>query len=189
MNIEKYEMRREQMDLKEFANIWTILGDMSRLNGNSYRILFHLLFEGGGTQTEISNIRGWKYSSVSNTLRRLYDIGIVEAVVEDRKMMYIFNFDFELFKDNRNKDISINKDLTKNVLKEKLRIISENTSMSANLFRVYVDILIYGKSTRKELWERRKWKIDGVNRAFQKLMEMNLLECEKNDGKNVYFAK
>lgn len=121
--------------------------------------------------------------------RRLYDIGIVDVIVEDRKMVYIFNFDFELFKDNLNEDVSINRDLTKNVLREKLKEISENTSMSANLFCVYVDILIYGKTTRKELWERRKWKIDGVNRAFQKLMEMNLLECKKNDGKNVYFAK
>lgn len=51
--------------------------------------------------------------------------------------------------------------------------------MSANLFRVYVDILLYGCTTRKELWERRGWKIDGVNKAFQKLMEMNLLKCEK----------
>lgn len=189
MEFEESEKRRRQLSMQEFGVIWNRLADMNRLNGNAYRILFHLLFEGGGTQTEISTARNWKFSSVSNTLRRLYDIGIVNVVVKDRKMMYVFNFDEELLTNDSHNGISINDELTKEILRKKLKDVSEITTMSANLFRVYVDILLYGCTTRKELWERRGWKIDGVNKAFQKLMEMNLLKCEKKDNKNVYSVK
>lgn len=118
MEFEESEKRRRQLSMQEFGVIWNRLADMNRLNGNAYRILFHLLFEGGGTQTEISTARNWKFSSVSNTLRRLYDIGIVNVVVKDRKMMYVFNFDEELLTNDSHNRISINDELTKEILRK-----------------------------------------------------------------------
>lgn len=48
---------------------------------------------------------------------------------------------------------------------------------------------MYGPTTRKEVYERREWKIAGVNQSFQKLIDWGLLECEKENGKDTYSAK
>lgn len=82
------------MNVKEYGEIWYLIGDLPRLNGNGYRLLNHLLFEGASTQIQISETRAWRFSSVSNTMRRLYEMGLVECSAKDKKFVYSFNYEW-----------------------------------------------------------------------------------------------
>lgn len=182
------------MNVKKYGEIWYLIGDLPRLNGNGYRLLNHLLFEGASTQIQISETRAWKFSSVSNTMRRLYEMGLVECFAKDKKFVYSFNYCWA----NENLDkalpvvngeLEINKELNDNLLRKIIYKVSDISQMTANCYRVYGDVLMYGPTTRKEVYERREWKIAGVNQSFQKLIDWGLLECEKENGKDTYSAK
>ena len=182
------------MNVKEYGEIWYLIGDLPRLNGNGYRLLNHLLFEGASTQIQISETRAWKFSSVSNTMRKLYEMGLVECSAKDKKFVYSFNYDWA--NENIDKALSvangqleINKELSEDLLRKIIYKVSDMSQMTANCYRVYGDVLMYGFTTRKELYERRQWKIACVNRIFQKLLELGLLECKKENGKDIYSAK
>lgn len=182
------------MNVKEYAKIWYLIGDLPRLNGNGYRLLNHLLFEGANTQTQISEIRSWKFSSVSNTMRKLYEMGLVECSAKDKKFVYSFNYNW--VNENIDKALSvingqleINKELNEDLLRKLIYKVSDMSQMTANCYRVYGDVLMYGPTTRKALYERRQWKVAGVNRCFQKLMEWGLLECFKEKGQEIYSVK
>ena len=182
------------MEVKEYAVIWYLIGDLPRLNGNGYRLLNHLLFEGANTQIQISEIRSWKFSSVSNTMRKLYEMGLVECKAENKKFVYSFNYDWvdeniEKALIVLNGQLQINKELNKNLLRDLIYTVSDMNQITANCYRVYGDVLLYGPMTRKELYERRQWKIAGVNRCFQKLLEWGLFECRRENGQDIYYAK
>ena len=88
---------------------------------------------------------------------------------------------------NQNWEINSQMDMT--TLKQLFIRVSDDSRMSANTFAVYGDICLYGPTTRRQVWERRNWKVSGVDRSFQKLITWGLLECKQEDGKNIYFVK
>ena len=171
--------------IEKFEVFWNIIGDKTRLNGNGYRILVDMALYGYcTTQKQFMERRNWKQSSVSNTFKRLYDEKFLLCELEERKIVY--KIDEKLFEENRKEKKSIVIDM--DTFSKVWNVIIEMTELSANSYRVLIDILLYGATTQKELWERRNWKIAGVSATFNKLYEMNLLTLEEKKGQKIYTA-
>lgn len=173
-----------KMTIEEFERIWHMVGDMSRVSSNGYRIFVELCLYGESTQKQLCDKRNWLPSSVSMAMTKLYENNLVKCKAENRKMVYYVNPDLKVNK-GENKDIKISMS-TFSVL---WKYVSDLSSMSANCFRVYIDICLYGATTQKALWERRNWKISGVSKTFHKLYELGLLDYEEKDGRKFYSAK
>lgn len=172
-------------DIKNFEVFWNTIADKTRLNANGYRVLVDMALYGYcTTQKQFLERRCWKQSSVSNTFKRLYDEKFLICKLEGRKIIYELNE--ELFEDKRkeNKSVVIDIQTFSNVW----NTIIEKTELSANSYRVLIDILLYGATSQKDLWERRGWKIAGVSATFRKLYDMNLLLLHEEDGKKIYSA-
>lgn len=172
-------------DIKNFEVFWNTIADKTRLNANGYRVLVDMALYGYcTTQKQFLERRCWKQSSVSNTFKRLYDEKFLICKLEGRKIIYELNE--ELFEDKRkeNKSVVIDIQTFSNVW----NTIIEKTELSANSYRVLIDILLYGATSQKDLWEMRGWKIAGVSATFRKLYDMNLLLLHEEDGKKIYSA-
>lgn len=171
--------------IEKFEVFWNIIGDMALLNGNGYRVLVDMALYGYcTTQKQFMERRKWKQSSVSNTFKRLYDEKILLCKLDGRKIVY--TIDEKLFIDNRNEKKSIVIDMQ--TFSKVWNVIIEMTELSANSYRVLIDVLLYGATTQKELWERRDWKIAGVSATFNKLHDMNLLVLNEKKGQKIYTA-
>lgn len=173
------------MDINDFAKIWNVVGDMSRMTANAYRIFIALCVEGESTQSNLCKRYNWLKSSVSESTKKLYDMKLVDCKIVNRRITYFvdekkFDLDIEMCP-------SVSMDMkTFKILWDK---VADMSKMSANCFRVYIDICLYGATTQKELWERRGWKIAGVSGCFQKLYDWGLLICNNENGKKIYSVK
>lgn len=173
------------ISIKEFEVFWNTIGDKARLNGNGYRVLVDMALYGySTTQKQFLERRKWKQASVSNTFKRLYDEKFLSCKLEDRKIIYVLNE--ELFKEKRQEKIDIVIDIQ--TFFKVWDVIIEKSEFSANSYRVFIDILLYGATTQKDLWERRGWKIAGVSATFRKLYDMNLLTLHEEKGQKIYSA-
>lgn len=173
------------ISIKEFEVLWNIMADKVRLNGNGYRILIDFALYGGHiSQQQYLERRSWSQASVSNTFKRLYDENFLLCELEGRKVVYLLNT--ELFKNGicTKKDVVIDIETFVKVWD----VIIEISALSANSYRVLIDILLYGATTQKGLWERRGWKIAGVSATFRKLHDMNFLILHEETGQKIYTA-
>lgn len=173
-----------KITIEEFERIWHMVGDMSRVSSNGYRILVELCLYGESTQKQLCDKRNWLQSSVSMAMTKLYENNLVKCKAENRKMVYYVNPDLKLGK-GEDKDIKIDMP----TFCALWNCVSDISAMSANCFRVYIDICLYGNTTQKELWERRNWKISGVSKTFHKLYDLGVLNCEEKNGRKIYSAK
>lgn len=172
------------MDIRTFERIWNKVGDMSRVSSNGYRILVELCLHGESTQKKLCDNRKWLQSSVSMAMTKLYENGLVRCKAENRRMVYYVNPELEL-NDDSDRVIKIDMETFCTLWK----YVSDLSSMTANCFRVYIDICLYGETTQKELWERRNWKISGVSKTFHRLYDLGLLNCREENGRKVYSVK
>ncbi len=158
--------------IEDFETFWNNVGDKSRLNGNGYRILIDLALYGSCTQKEFRERRNWEKGSISKSFKRLYEEGFLYCLLkEDRKILYCINK--ELFNERQGCCSRIAIDMP--TFLRVWNVIIENTKLSANTYRILLDIVIYGATTQSELCERRRWIQSSVNTAFKKLSDMKLI--------------
>lgn len=173
------------MTMKEFEAIWNRVGDMPRVSSNGYRIFLDLLLNGPATQSQLCTRNNWIKTSVSSAMSKLYEEKLVDCQLSNRRIEYFANVS-EL-------EIDENRDYTEIIdmktFRKLWKIVSDKNEMSANLFRVYIDVLLYGSTTPKALWERRNWKITGVSESFRKLYDLGLLNYIEENGRKIYSAK
>lgn len=171
--------------IDELKAIWYEIGDRPSFSSNGYRIYLELLLNGSATQSQLCKNREWKKTSVSSAMAKLYDNQFVSCKLNNRKIEYYVNKDIL--------DIDYTRKFPETVdletFKKLWKIVSDMNQMSANLFRVYIDVLLYGETTPKALWETRSWKITGVSESFRKLYSLGLLNCKEINGKRIYSAK
>lgn len=172
------------MTILDFKRVWEQIGNSTMINGNGYRVLVELLLNGETTQTELSKRRNWKFSSVSNSMRKLYDMKLVDCKAKNRKLVYFATIDTTEVSPNLKEPI-----IDMQTFRNLWYIVSDMSQMTSNCFRVYIDICLYGETTQKQLWERRDWKIAGVSSCFNKLYSWGLLECTEVNGNRIYSVK
>ena len=173
------------LDINDFEIFWHNVGDMSRINGNGYRVLIDIaLHNCETTQKGFIERRRWNRTSISKTFKRLYEEHFLYCKLDGREIVYAINED--LFKNDECYQRVIKIDY--NSLIKIWNVICEMNELSANCYRVFLDVLIYGETTQKELWERRGWKIAGVSATFNKLYDMNLLILDEKKGQKIYTA-
>ena len=171
------------MKMDVFEPLWHNVGDIAGMTSNCYRIFVDICLHGETTQKDFWERRNWIISSVSNTIRKLHDMKVLDCRLENRKIIYFPNFEL-ISKSDKKREVHMNME-TFSDLWEK---VCEIERMTSNCYRVYVDICLYGATTQKELWERRNWKKSGVSTTFHKLSEMGLIICNEENGRKVYSA-
>lgn len=173
------------LSIREFEKFWHNIGDKSRINGNGYRVLVEIVLNGGvTTQRKFLERRDWNRTSVSKTFKRLYDEHFLYCDLDGREIVYKVNQNLFCESNVEKRNIFIDVDMLCKVW----NVICEMSELSANSYRIFIDILLYGATTQKDLWERRGWKIAGVSATFRKLHDMNLLTLHEENGKKIYSA-
>ena len=79
----------------ELTNFWEEVCKLNRLTSNDYRILFELALHGESTQKKLCAKRHWKVSSVSNTVRKLEMLQLVNTRAEQGSIYYFVNKNFK----------------------------------------------------------------------------------------------
>lgn len=81
--------------IDSLKNFWEEVCKLNRLTSNDYRILIDIALNGEITQKNLCTKRGWKVSSVSNTVRRLEGYGLLRTRAEQGSIYYFVNADFK----------------------------------------------------------------------------------------------
>lgn len=180
----KKEREERLMEMDVFEPLWNIVGDTAGMTSNCYRIFVDICLHGATTQKDFWERRNWKISSVSNTIRKLYDMKMLDCRLENRKIVYFPNLTL-ITDSNEKRDSHMSMETFSKLWEQ----VCEMERMTSNCYRVYIDICLYGETSQKDLWERRNWKKSGVCTTFHKLYDMGLLICKENNGQKLYTAK
>lgn len=172
------------MDILEFANIWNVIGDMPRMTANAYRIYIELCIEGESSQSVLCKKYNWHKAGISNSMKALYDMNLVDCKLVNRKIVYYIKKESLGMAEENILSINIDMDTFRRLWKT----VANMSQMSANCFRVYIDICLYGATTQKELWERRGWKIAGVSKSVHALCDWGLISYKEENGRKKYYA-
>ena len=80
------------MNMEKFEQLWNEVSEIGRITANGYRVYIQY---GAMTQKQLLEKKpDWKVSSVSNTVRMLHSIGLLDCKVENGNIIYFVNENF-----------------------------------------------------------------------------------------------
>lgn len=173
--------------IEQVVHLWNNIVEMPKLSGNGYRTLIDIALNFGGhtTQRGFLETRGWKLSSIANTLKRLIEneFLLCKQIPKTSKMEYVINpmlFECNCEQETAKVDID--------TFIRVWDIIRELTFMSSNTYRLFIDVLLfYEKVSPAEFLKKRAWKVSPTYASFKKLHENGLLRCEMEQGQTMYY--
>lgn len=84
------------MDMNQFEQLWNEVSEIGRITSNGYRVFVEYCLSGPMSQKELlEKKKDWKVSSVSNTVRMLHSIGLLDCKVDNGNIIYFVNEDFK----------------------------------------------------------------------------------------------
>lgn len=176
-----------EMNIQKFERLWHIIGDKERLNGNGYRVLIDIALNCNGATTLqkfVERRKDWNPSSIGKTLRRLNDEDFLCCKLEGRKIVYVVNEELYNASDKSKLNIYVDLDTLYKVWER----IANMNELTANGYRVFLDVLLYGETNQYELWTRRKWPSTSVNKTFNKLENVGLFTSKEKNQQKIYSA-
>lgn len=83
------------MDMQKFEQLWNEVSEIGRITANGYRVYIQYCLSGEMTQKQLLEKKtDWKVSSVSNTVRMLHSMGLLDCRVENGNNIYFVNENF-----------------------------------------------------------------------------------------------
>lgn len=83
------------MEMSKFEYLWSQVSEIGRMTSNAYRVYIEYCLRGEMSQKKLLEIKkDWKISSVSNTVRLLHGMGLLNCKVENGTIIYFVNEDF-----------------------------------------------------------------------------------------------
>lgn len=83
------------MKMEKFEQLWNEVSEIGRITANGYRVYIQYCLSGEMTQKQLLQKKpDWKVSSVSNTVRMLHSMGLLDCKVENGNIIYFVNENF-----------------------------------------------------------------------------------------------
>ena len=77
-----------------FEELWPHVANLP-LSQNDFRVFIELCISGKMNQKMLCEKRGWKSPSISRSVRRLQEIGVIRGVVIRNQIFYCINEEFK----------------------------------------------------------------------------------------------
>ena len=89
---------------RNFEELWSQVAGLP-LTQNDYRVFLELCVYGEMNQRMLCEKRGWKPASISRSVRRLQEIGVILCTVKKNVIYYRINDDFKITNDFKEEEL------------------------------------------------------------------------------------